>query len=161
MQRQDLPMNLGPGVQLVKFTITFTDLNPLSSASGTAANLTLLDDPGGNALNPAQFQIPQAGTVLFSRVNVTTAFTGGTLGAITMSVGTTGTTTLITAANSIFTTACFDKHGMNSEANSVNAIPVICRFSPTSDSLSDITAGSLDLYIAYLNVTYPVTTYGA
>ena len=153
MQRQDIASNFGPGVPYVKFTVLYSDLAAFTTAGAHA--LTLLANPGGNAINPANFQVPQGGTPMFSRINVTTAFTGGSISAITVSAGSSGTSNAIQAASSCFTTGCFDKHGMNSELNANTAFTVVLNFTPTGDVLSNLTAGQLDFYMAYLNVSTP------
>ena len=89
-------------------------------------------------------------------MNVGVAFTGGSISAVTASVGTSGTVAAVTAANSIFTTACFDKHGMNTELNSNVAALLQVNFTPTGDVLSNLTAGYLDIYLAMLDVSTPV-----
>lgn len=154
MQLTYIANNLGDGISYAKFTITYLDLAGFTTVGAHA--LILTTDPGGNAFNPAQFSIPQAGTVLFSRMNVGVAFTGGSISAVTASVGTSGTVAAVTAANSIFTTACFDKHGMNTELNSNVAALLQVNFTPTGDVLSNLTAGYLDIYLAMLDVSTPV-----
>lgn len=150
MQVTDLALNAGNGITLRQWTITFADLQAISGSGAQSIPLLLS--------NGKQFSIPQAGTILFSRVNVTTAFTGGALSALTMSVGTSGTTTAVTGANSIFTAACFDKHGLNSEFNSDAPQALQVTLTPTSDVLANCTAGSLTLTVAILNVSTPVVT---
>jgi hypothetical protein len=156
MQLSYIASGLGGLVTIAKFTITFTDLIPFTTAGAHA--LLLTTDPGGNPFNPTQFGIPQAGTILFSRMNVGTAFTGGSLGAVTASVGTSTTVTAVTAANSIFTAACFDKHGINTEFNSNAAQLLQVNLTPTSDVLSAATAGYMDIYLVMLDISTPVTS---
>jgi hypothetical protein len=156
MQLLYLSSGLGGIVQAYKFTVTYLDLAGFTTAGAHA--VTLIQDPGGNAFNPAQFQINQASMVLASRMNVTTAFTGGAMTAVTASLGTSTTVAAITAANSVFTTACFDKHGVNTEFNSNLAQLLQVNFIPTTDVLSNLTAGSVDIYIYLLQCSVPVLT---
>lgn len=153
MQTSDLALSAGGGLTLRQFTITYADLQAIA---GSGAQALKLVNSGSNPL--IQAQIPQAGTILFSRINVTTAFAGGAISALTMSVGTSGTTTAVQSARSIFATGCFDVHGLNSEFNSDAAQLLQVTLTPTSDVLANCTAGSLVLSLLIVNVSTPITT---
>jgi len=150
MQVTDLALNAGSGVTMRQWTITYADLQAISGSGAQSIALLLS--------NGKQFSLPQAGTILFSRINVTTAFAGGALSALTMSVGTSGATTGVQSARSIFATGCFDVHGLNSEFNSDAAQALQVTLTPSSDVLANCTAGSLTLTLAILNVSTPVVT---
>jgi len=154
MQRTDLSSGLGPNVQYLKYTLTWQDL---ASATTTGANVINLPvNPGGNPFNSTNFAIPQGGTVLFSRLNVTTAFTGGSVSALTLSVGAASTANAITTSTDILTAAvCVDTHGMHAELNSNLAATVTLTFTSTTHAPSVLTAGQLDLYLLYLDVSTP------
>jgi hypothetical protein len=154
MQTSDLALSAGGGLTLRQWTITYVDLQGISGSG--AQNLKLVLSSSGPT--PQQYVLPQAATILFSRVNVTTAFAGGAISALTMSVGTSGSTTAITGANSIFATGCFDKHGLNSEFNADNPQSLIVTLTPTSDVLANATAGSLTLTLLIVGVSTPVVT---
>lgn len=150
MNVSDLALNSGGGLVLRQWTITFADLAAIAGSGAQALKLVLSSG--------LQYILPQASTILFSRINVTTAFAGGAISALTMSVGTSGATTGIQSARSIFATGCFDVHGLNAEFNADNPQSLQVTLTPTSDVLANCTAGSLTLTLLIASVSTPVVT---
>jgi hypothetical protein len=79
------------------------------------------------------------------------AFTGGTLSAMTVSVGTTGTPTRYTSAFDIFQAAADttfqDTDLMKSETMAAAGHSVIAQFVSTGDNVVNATAGSVDIWV--------------
>jgi hypothetical protein len=148
---------------MVKYTITFSDL----TTAGTAQTLYLSADPGGNAFqtpsttappNAQNFAIPQAGVILYAKVHHTTAFSGGTIASMTVSVGKLGgSNTFVTPAFNVFQAAG------DTTLQETFAIPsgqispwgITVTFTSTVGNVNAATAGSVDIYLAYINVTSP------
>lgn len=92
MIKSELPLNLGSGTKMVRFTITFADL----AAGTTTADLVLtLQDVLGTL-----FSVPQGSLVLGVRAKSDTAFTGGSATALTITnVGKNGTNNAFISAS--------------------------------------------------------------
>lgn len=158
MQLSNLASGLGGYLTLRRFTVTFADLQAIPTGSG-AQSIILTAFPG--SIQPVVSPIagpgiiPPAGVLLGVRVKASTAFSGGALSAMTVSVGKSGSNTFFTSAFDIFAavsdtnlqeTALF-KHGQAS------ALQVQVTFTPTSDVVQNATAGSVDVDLLMLNVT--------
>ena len=80
-----------------------------------------------------------------------TAFTGGTLSAFTVSVGTAGTPTLYASAFDIFQasgdTVFQDSNQLQSATMAAAGHSVIAQFNSTSDDVADATAGNVDIWV--------------
>jgi hypothetical protein len=154
MFREDLGTSLSTGDQYVKFTLTFSDL----TTAGASQTITLQANPGGNAVNPADFQIPQGGVIKYARIHHTTAFTGGALNGMTASIGKKGASnTFVSAAFNVFQTAADGnlEETWNVSSGQQSAWSVTVTFVGTGGNVNAATAGSVDFYIIYQNVTTP------
>lgn len=144
MQTSDIALNLGGGATYRKFTFTFADLQTTSGS-------------GAKALSLAQ-SIPSHGKVLGVYVKPTVAFAGGSLSAMTISIGKTGgSATLLTSAFDIFAAVsdtALQETALFKSAQDL-AVPLSATFTPTGDTCANCTAGSVDVYIFFLNVTTP------
>lgn len=156
MQITDLAINHGGQVSLRKFTITYLDLQATSGAGAKALTLVETSSPGPSG-SPVVFAFPKESIVLGVQVHHTVAFSGGSLSAMTVSLGKSGSATLFTAAQDIFQavadttvqeTALF-------KLGQITALTPAATFTPTGDSCSSATAGSVDIKVAFLNVTTP------
>lgn len=145
MQISTIATNLGSGVTLRRYTLTYLDFQ---TTSGSGAKTFALDT------------LPAHGIVLGVRTINKTNFAGGALSAITVAVGKSGTATFFTAAYDCFAaagdttvqeTALF-KHGQ------LTALPMIATVTPTSDNVSAATSGQVDIDILSLNVSSDMTT---
>lgn len=145
MYESNLSLNLGSGISVRRFTYTYLDLQALS---------------GSGAKSVAMFTLPVGAVILGVRAQTVTAFTGGSLSAMTLLVGKSGTTNYFTSAFDIFATAsdttvqetALFKHGNKA------ALAVIATFTPTGDTVAAATAGQVDVDVWYGNVTTDTTT---
>ena len=97
MIKQELPIQYGQGLHLIRFVITFADLQAL--AAGTSPTTITLADSNGNAYN-----VPQGSIIMGVRAKTDTVFSGGSTTALTFSLGNTnGGTTYFTATYNMFT----------------------------------------------------------
>jgi len=159
MQRIDLATAYGNGVTFVKYVLTYVDLQA-TSGSG-AKTISLLESPpspGAVTITPsANLVIPKYGTVLYTMVNATTAFAGGSLSAMTTAVGYTGTVAgLIAAQNTFVNTTYAVQRGLATEVSQANftaagGVALTATFTPTGDNNSAATAGQVDIYIMIVN----------
>jgi len=162
VQRTDLASGLGDGIQIVKYTLTFADL----TTAGLSQTISLPVNPTSTPFiapatsappNYANFVIPQAGVVLYSKVQHTIPFAGGTIASMTCSVGKLGgTNTFVNgAAFNVFgaaaDTTCQEAFGVASGQNTSWGVTVT--FVSTVGNVNAATAGSVNIYIAYLDVT--------
>lgn len=163
MFRTDIITGLGGAISTVKYTLTYSDL----TTAGTSQTISLNANPGGNAvntpatstpINSANFQIPQTGKVLTCTIHHTTAFSGGAITAMTVSVGKVGgSNTFVAPAFNVFTGAA-DTNLQESFAvgsGQITAWGVTVTFTSTGGNVNAATAGSVDIYITYLNVSSP------
>lgn len=100
MIRQEIPLRYGYSVTMTRFTVTFADLNALA-AGATPMSITF-QDAGANL-----FQVAQGGLLLGLRQKLDTAFSGGSLTALTTTIGQVGDTT----NNTFFTSTPFNLFG--------------------------------------------------
>lgn len=100
MIRQELPLRQGQGITCTRFYITFADLATLT---GTGVQTLTLQDAGGNL-----FQVAQGGLITPGlRMKLDTVFAGGSLTALTCTVGQLGDTT----NNTFFSSTPFNLFG--------------------------------------------------
>ena len=131
-----------------------------TTTTGTTQVINLLADPGGPPANPANFTIPGYGVVLYTKMDVTTPFKGGALSAMTLSIGKSGgSATYLQGAADVWTAAIIQEAGYVASAQDT-AWTVNVSFAPTSAAVSAATAGQVDIYILFLDVTTPLTSYG-
>lgn len=139
--------SLGMGTVQYRVSIYASDLNALPNSAG--AKTFNLVNVGGNATNP--LVCPQGGKILGVQQHLVTSFSGGTLSAVTLSIGKSGgSATFLTAAFDIFQasgdtavqeSAGLFKSGQNSQWT-LNAT-----VTPTGDNAANATAGQVDVYI--------------
>ncbi len=157
MNVSEIASSLGMGVRQFKVSIFAADLLAFTTAGAKSFDITGVGGSGFlSAVNNGKLYIPQAGKVLGVQQHLVTPFSGGTLSAVTCSVGKSGgSTTFLAAAFDVFQaagdtvvqeTALF-KSGQNS------AWPVNVTFTPTGDVLGNATAGQVDIYIVLLSTT--------
>ena len=135
MQTTSIALNVGNGLEYRKFTIPYTDL------TGTA----------GLTQAVALFTLPAGGKVIGVYAKNSVAFAGTT--TLTVSVGKSGTATHFSAAldikaavadTTVQKTALF-KSGQQT------ALAVIATFTSTVDNLTALTAGSVDIWVLFMN----------
>lgn len=158
MYRSDIPSNFGAFVNYVKFTFNYDDL----TAAATTQTISLLENPPVNTTSA--FYVPQAGKVLGVCVHHTVAFAGTAITGVTVSVGNSnlGVAGFAPAFN-IFQAVADTTLQETAEfkAGQITAAQPTVTFVSTGGNLSAMTAGSVDIYILFLNVSEPVTyTYG-
>lgn len=133
-----LASQMGAGPKFRRITITFADLALIS---------------GSGAKPVALFTTQQDSIILGARVKQSVAFAGGSISAMTVSVGKSGSVTFFTAAHDIFAavadttvyeTALF-KHGQKT------GLAIIATFTPTGDTVAACTAGSVDIDVYYID----------
>lgn len=112
-----------------RFDLTEADLT--GTVSGTLQDITLFTLAIGMVVRNVAYKLA-------------TAFTGGAISAITMSVGDGAGATQFIAAGSVFTAGAAYAHSAASTLKTYTAAStLIARFTPTSDSLVNLTAGSV------------------
>lgn len=152
MYRTDFGMAMGGNVAYCKFTIGFQDL---TSFAALAQQIALV----WNTLsaNPAQFTIPQGGVMLGVRIHPTVPFAGTGVTGMTLSVGTAASGTFFAPAFNVFQAASNTTLQETSlfASGSAVAVPVFATFTATGANLALLTAGSVDVYLYWLNVSTP------
>ena len=134
-----------------KFNITYVDL----TTAGTSEDEVL-------------FTIPAGGLVMDVYVYIRTAFTGGSVSAMTIAIGDTDEDALAEqhdvygAGNSVWILEgqqgtdkgddLYDDTNKRTNRIYTSATALIAEFTSTSDNLDNLTTGSLDVYIIYLSV---------
>ena len=142
MEKTGVGLNLGGALEYRRFTVPYTDL---TDTAGTSKAVTL-------------FTIPKGGKILGVFAKHSVAFAGVAISAMTVSVGKSGSTTFFTSAFDIFAavadttvqeTALF-------KCGQLTALAVIATFTSTGANLTVLTAGSVDIYVLFANVTTPL-----
>ena len=167
MQRQDIAASLGPSIAYLKYTITYNDLAAQTAAT-TPTTFYLATDPGGNPfLVPAtsapplasNLVIPQAGYVNYCKIHHTVAFSGGSTTACTVAVGKLGgSASYIAPAFNVFQTVADTtlQETFAVPSGQLSAWGVTVTFTGDgTHNLTAYTAGSVDIYISYVNVSTP------
>ena len=154
MQRFDIALAMGGNMQFARWTFSYLDL--AASAALTAA-INFLANPPINSTTI--FQIPQGGKMMGVCIQHTTAFAGTAITDVTVSVGlpSPGSATFFTntfdifqaVANNTLLEASMFKLGGNAASG------VIANFTSVGGNLSALTAGSVNIYLAWLNVSTP------
>ena len=134
--------SFGAGTQATRFRVDYTDCQ--------AAALTK---------NVSLFTLKAFGIILSVIVKHTTVF-AGTAGTIKVSVGTSGVATQFTAASAdLVATAvadtAFQKTDDPDQASMVDTA-VVLNVVSSSGNLSGLTAGSVDVYVYYIQPTTPL-----
>lgn len=130
-------LNLGGGLVYRKCTITYADL----TTAGTSQAITL-------------FTLPAHSKILGVCVKHSEAFSGGSLSTMTVSVGRATAATDYTAAADIFAAVADTTLQETSmfKASTDAAVALLATFTG-SHNVNTATAGSVDVYVCYLNVT--------
>jgi hypothetical protein len=151
MQRTDIGLAMGGNVAFCIFTIGYQDL--LAIAATSSGQLPLVYNQGALAFN-----IPAGGLMLGVRIHHTVSFAGGgPLTAMTVAVGNAGTANFFAPAFDIFQAAANNTLQETAlfKAGTVAAVPVTVTFTATGGNLSQLTAGSVDIWLYWLNVSSP------
>ncbi len=130
--------NFGPGGRApscATYVKTFADL---TTASATEDEVL--------------FNLPANGVLVGVRVKHSTAFSGGTLSAMTVSVGDSSSTTLYTSAFDVFQAAAATTilFADMFKASTSAARDVLARFTATGDTMDNVTAGSVDIHACWV-----------
>jgi len=161
----DVAVGLGGLVTLRKFTIPYNDPNLIALGAVTAGNVNLAVSSLTNApiqptTSPVQgYLLNQAAKILGVCIHHTTAFTGtGPLTALTVSVGNSISNTQFTNTQDIFQatgdTVLLETGGLF-KCGQITPSQVFARFTATGGNLNVLTAGSVDIYVMFTDVTSP------
>lgn len=139
-QRTGLTINGGQGVRFERFTINYAICQEYDT--GTNAPVPLL--------TAAQF--PKGSVILGVRIKHSTAFSGGAVGACTVSVGISGDLTRFAAAFDIFqAVAAATKQLSTQFKDADNAAAIVyADFNTVGANISALTAGQVDIDLLYL-----------
>lgn len=148
-----------------KVTVNVSDLQ---ATSGAGAKTLTLNGVGGvttanaaSAVNSGNLVIPQGAWLLAIRMKVTADVTGGALTAMTASLGFLGgSATGILAAQDVFGATVGFVYAPAATAlttiNNTTLLPAYTptiTFTPTTDTVSNATAGQIDIEILYTNIS--------
>lgn len=162
MYRTDIGLSLSGYLSYCKFTIGYQDLTSYAALSESIALVW-----NAIASNPANFSLPQAGVMMGVRVHHTIAFAGVGITDMTVSVGANGlSNTFFTPAFDIFQavsnttlqeTSMF-KSGLQANPGGTANVnqQISVTFTATGGNLSALTAGSVDIYFCWTNVSTPL-----
>lgn len=159
MTQQGLAGNLGGTIQFWSIQFTYVDLQGTSTASGVANTFNLYNQLYGPPYNQSvAMTIPQGSFILYTRVKASTPFAGGSLSAMTVSLGKSG------SANNFFTQA-YDVFQAVADGTlqetfaqpngQLSSYTPTVTFTPTGDTLAHCTAGVLNIDIALFLTTTP------
>jgi len=139
-QISGIASNLGGSLEYRRFQITYSDLTT-ADTTHTQALMTL---PAGGA------------QILGVFVKHSTAFSGGSLSSMTVSVGKSGSVTFFTSTFDIYQAVADTTVQETSlfKKGQLTALPVIATFTG-SHNVNTATAGVVDIYILYVNQTTP------
>jgi hypothetical protein len=149
MFKQDYALQNGGKLRYVGFTVTYVDLQ---GTSGSGAKLINLSDGDNNA---KLFLLGAGSKILGVEAKHSVAFAGGSLSAMTVSLGISGSATRYTAAFDCFQavsdtalqeTALFKSVGRAAQQLALT-------FTPTGDNCSAATAGAVEIRILIADVT--------
>lgn len=155
-----IPSEYGSFLTCLKIQIFSTDLAAFTTAG--AKSFDLVGNGITNALsliNSGKVTIPAGGAVAGCRAHLVTSFTGGSLSAVTAAIGKSGsTTTYLLGASDVFTaggdTVWYGETPLL-KSGQQTAWNVSATFTPTGDTLSAATAGEVDIYLYFYNVSDP------
>ncbi len=150
MQYSEVALNLGGAIKVIKFTLTYGDLQ---ATSGAGAKTISLLGPGGTTLT-----FRKGSVVLGVIINPTVAFAGGSLSAMTMSIGLAGgSATAFVSAQTVAALTYFRSGALFVAGATHVDFGLTAVFTPSSDTCSAATAGTVDIYV----FVAPVSTPGA
>lgn len=135
------------------FTLTYADL----TAAASSQEIQLLFNPPASPISivtPQPFQLYAGSVMLGVRIIASTAFRGGSLSAMTVSVGASGDSTRFAAAFDIYQAVgpTVLQETAEFKSGSSLAIPVTVTFSATGDNVRAVTAGLVDIFLYYIPV---------
>lgn len=142
----NIPVQFGAGTRYRKFTIDWDAFKAIIGAA-TSGNVPL-------------FTLPQAGLILYCKVIATVQF-AGVGGTFKVSVGTTGTATLITAASAdlvataIAVTTFTEGPSAAKCLGSNAAVGLVVNAVSTVGNINTLTAGSVDVYVLSVEPSEP------
>lgn len=120
--------------------IEITEADLTGSGSGTLFDVVLMALIAGHVIRNLAYKL-------------VTAFTGGSVSAITMSVGDTGTPTRYLAAGSVFTAGTtFVSNAVATQFTNITGTNLIARFTPTGDSVLNLTAGRIIILVQLVDL---------
>lgn len=152
--------NYGPGIVANRFVVTFSDLTTAGSAQ--TLNLPTL----GAGFGGSTPTVPVATMIMFVRIKHTTAFSGGGLSGMTVSVGSSaGSATTFAAAFNVFQAVAnttFQAAAASNLAATYAADTITVTFTATGGNVNAATAGSVNVDIFFwlepdLTATAPLT----
>lgn len=151
MQVRNVAAGLGAGPALRRFEITYLDLQTTSGAGAKTFNL--FQNPTDTVSFPANSML------LGVRKKHSVAFTGGSLSAMTVSVGKSGSATFFTSAFDVFqaVAATTVQETALFKMGQVTALAIIATFTPTGDTCLNCTAGAMIIDIFALPVSTPLS----
>lgn len=157
----DIALGLGGLFTYRKFTITYQDLVAMGASATGSINLcvaSLANAPIQPVVSPAQgYLLEQTAKMLGICFHQTVQFasTASAISALTLSIGNAVSNTEFTSAQSIFAapadTTVYELAMFKSGQISPNQ--VFAYFTATGGNLSIMTAGSVDVYCLYMNVS--------
>jgi len=142
MQASELALALGSALRLRRFTITHADLTD----NDTSQTINL-------------YTLTKGSAVLGVRIKHSTAFSGGSVSALTVSIGAAaGSATTFASAFDIFQAAAVTTFQMTNSFNAATYADdtVQAVFTSTTDNLVNLTAGSVDIDILTVDVSTPL-----
>ena len=159
MTQQGLATNLGGAIQFWSFQFTYSDLAGNAAASGVAATLNLYNTLSGPPYNTTTaMTFPQGSFIIYTRVKHSTPFTGGSISAMTVSVGKSGgAVNFFTQAFNVFQSVADGtlQETFAQPMGQLSATTPTVTFTPTGDKVANCTAGVLNIDIAVAMVTTP------
>lgn len=138
MIKQNIVNQFGYGLVAIRVLADYTDLQ---ATSGSGAKLINVTDAAGNVV-----QVPVNAKIISVNAQTITPFSGGSLSAMTVSLGKSGSVTYFTATYDVFAavsdtnlqeTPGLFKHGQKT------ALTLTLNFTPTGDNCSAATAGQV------------------
>jgi hypothetical protein len=139
MQVEDIALNLGAGLEYRRFTVGFADL----TAAATTQDVAL-------------FTLPAGGKILGVFQKHSVPFSGGSLTTMTCAVAKASSATFFTSTFDVFQAVADTTVQETSlfKSGQLTALAVVAHFIG-SHNVNTATAGSVDIFVLYLNVTTP------
>ena len=128
--------------------ITLAQVRAWQKYTKAAADLTTASGTEDEVL----FTLPANGILMGVRIKHSLAFSGGSLSAMTVSIGDSSSPTLYTSAFDIFQAAGATVMQFTDmlKASTSASRDVLARFTATSDTMDNVTAGSVDVHVCWV-----------
>lgn len=164
MYRNDIPMTFGgQAVAMVRYSILFSDL---TGASGTTLTVNLTEDPNYDFNPTTYFVMPPGARCIGLVIHPTVQFVGTGITNLTVSVGNAAQSATYYSGPAVSVWGAVSdstlteigplfKRGLCVNVPTATSDPQVF-FTSTGGNLSALTAGSVDVYVLYYNVTQPV-----